>query len=77
MKKKKSESLHLKCFVTDEMFFPINFFLKINFQCSCHKSVRGEISFDSYERNKKGAQTHKATGHPELIDADEQLLHCS
>lgn len=26
---------------------------------------------------KKGAQTHKATGQPEPIDADEQLLHCS
>lgn len=25
---------------------------------------------------KKGAQTQKATGHPEPIDADEQLLYC-
>lgn len=25
---------------------------------------------------KKGAQTHKATGQPEPIDADVQLLYC-
>lgn len=37
---------------------------------------RDERNFRDMREIEKGAQTHKATGHPEPIDADEQLLYC-
>lgn len=40
-------------------------------------TIKNERNLTDLKGVKKGAQTHKATGRPEPIDADGQLLHCS